>query len=419
MNTSLPAHSFSGIGSCRTFIQNLIQTRPDLGLTPVLNLQQCYKYCGTGYGSYNTYDALEAITTWVIPLLQLAANTNSIDSARYFGKAFVFFHQFADPIGTTWNLALKLDLGRRLQRHCEGLELGHLKLSPLETKRARRDLANLFYSLHDFGHADFEVRVNRLCSLVQGPEGKKYYHDIRSVSLDLALARTRNIIPTFAAISVYLAAAFATLLRSDQNSSLIFAQPHTIALRVLCYFLLLQIVLSSAVGGWPSQWTPQSFLKKLGERLQDHDSEFRQWERLGEVEIELWDGGLYTFGPPRRSIAVPLDQHLINDTLRFSSQAHGRRQTLLLSLAFFSLFSSFAIAFLMSWFTPTVGLGGRGIAELTYFSVWIINFFINDWLTRCIKNGKTLFTLVLGKDKVISLLVMLFFFLPFLGMPFN
>ena len=419
MNTSLPTHSFTGIGSCRTLIQNLIQTRPDLSLTPVLSLQQCYQYCGTGYGSYDKYDALEAITTWVFPLLQLAANMNSIDSTHYFipnaGRAFVFFHQFADPIGTIWNLAMKLDLGRQLRKHCEGLELGHFKMSPLETKRAKRDIANLFFCLHDFGHSSFEVQMNRICELVQGPDGEKYYRDIQSTSRDLALAKTRNVIPTLAAVSVYLAAAFATLLRSDQNSSLIFAQPHTIALRVLCFFLLLQIVLSSAVGGWPRHWTPQSFLKKLGERLQDHDRESRQWERLGEIEIELWDGGLYTFRPPRRSVAVPLDRHKINHALTFSSQPDGRRQKFLLSLAFSSLVSSFAIAFLMSWFTPTVGLGGRGIAELSYFSVWVMNFFFNHWLTGSIKNGKTFFTLMLGKDKIISLLVMLFFFLPFLG----
>ena len=329
------------------------------------------------------------------------------------GKLYVFFHQFADPIGTIRNLSLKLDLGRRLRKHCDGLNLTHLGLDELQEKRARRDIANLCFCLNDFGNTDFEKQVNRISALVQRPDdGLKYYRDIKSISRDLALARTRNIIPTFSAVFVYLGSAFATLLRSDEQSTLIYAQPHTIALRVLCYFLLLQIVLSSAAGGWPDHFTPQSFLKKLGERLNNHDRPFG-WEKLGTTEIKLWDGGLYTFKPPK--IASRPRAKTTDNTPSFSSHPDSSRHLLLIFLAFLSLSLSFTVSFLMSWVTPTVGIGGRGIAELTYFGVWILNFLLNEWLTRMIKNPKTLFTVMLFKENVICILVLLFFFLPFLG----
>ena len=34
------------------------------------------------------------------------------------------------------------------------------------------------------------------------------------------------------------------------------------------------------------------------------------------------------------------------------------------------------IAFIMSWYTPTIGLDDRGIMELSFAGMWILNFFL-------------------------------------------
>ena len=79
--------------------------------------------------------------------------------------------------------------------------------------------------------------------------------------------------------------------------------------------------------------------------------------------------------------------------------------------------SAFAVSFTISCLTPTTGIGGRGLAEILYIAVWAANFFGECLMTWWINDRKQLFRLIWLKDGIISLLVLLFFFLPFIGKP--
>jgi hypothetical protein len=48
----------------------------------------------------------------------------------------------------------------------------------------------------------------------------------------------------------------------------------------------------------------------------------------------------------------------------------------LLVLAILAVAFPVAIAFIISWETPTKGLGDRGIMELTYCGMWVLNWII-------------------------------------------
>ena len=407
------------IDNCRAGIQRLNQTFPELGLTFRLSLAQCEQWCGQGYGSFKKYDALDAVTTWVIPLFALPANMAFAEFSRskipYAGKIFVVSHQLADPIDTIWSLATKLDLGRQLRQHCDSLDMSAFCLKGDKAARAKRDIANVCYCLNDW-HDGFTERTNRIFQLLRGPQREGVLREIRVTSRTLALVRVRNILRTSIAIIVYLGATFSSLLRANSTGGLGYAQPHTIALRVLCYFLLLQIILSAAAEGWPQQWIPQLCMKRLGERLDYYDRTFG-WNDLGKSEIVPWQGGVYSFQPSKGllgSRAVPWKKGCGTRSL---PEFRSSRHILLLSCAVLSVWVSFSVAFVMSWFTPTVGLGGRGLAESVYVGVWTTNFVLNQWLNRQITNRGKLFHIVWAKDIVITILVLLFFFLPFLGKP--
>ena len=87
-----------------------------------------------------------------------------------------------------------------------------------------------------------------------------------------------------------------SVLASTTSSGLDYALPHTITLRELCFFVLAQVILSSAAGGWPQQWTPQDIMRKFAMQMFKIEGGLREgkpilWADLGQEEIALWDGG--------------------------------------------------------------------------------------------------------------------------------
>jgi hypothetical protein len=66
--------------------------------------------------------------------------------------------------------------------------------------------------------------------------------------------------------------------------------------------------------------------------------------------IEPWNGGNYNWRYPKRGLL---------------GKMAGRKWTLLL-FAIAAVALPVAISFIMSWFTPTIGLGDRGTMELSY-----------------------------------------------------
>ena len=76
--------------------------------------------------------------------------------------------------------------------------------------------------------------------------------------------------------------------------------------------------------------------------------------------IEPWNGGNYNWRYPKRGL---------------HGKMIGRKWTLLL-FAITAVALPVAIAFIMSWFTPTIGLGDRGIMELSYCAMWLMNWII-------------------------------------------
>ena len=55
---------FDSIDDCRARVIAANATTPALNLTFMLTLPQCYEYCGTGYGTYDTWSVISALTSW-------------------------------------------------------------------------------------------------------------------------------------------------------------------------------------------------------------------------------------------------------------------------------------------------------------------------------------------------------------------
>ena len=409
---------------------------------PKMPIDVCEDYCGSPFGYYNLSAVFAALTAWVIPLFALLANMHFADSTfeglewcrtpkvlnqrwltplwnmtkSQLPKHFVCAVQLANPVGTIWSLAVKLDLGQQLWNYCNDQRL------PKLDGEGRRNVAHLCYCLDDFGHEVFEDRVDRLIQLLNNPRtSANVYKYVEKTSGALAFARARNTRHTMFAILVYIGMAVSTLLASTTSSGLDYSQPHTIALRELCFFILAQVILSSAAGAWSQQSAPQAEIAAFAKRIRKIEKgpagQPALWEQLAVKEIALWDGGSYVFRPQKSK-----KSHARNAG-GFSCGNLSWRHLCLLGTAFLIVIFAFAMSFTISYSTPTKGIGGRGLAEILYLIVWIVNSFIDVWMTHKTNdddNGrKRLFVLIWQKDAIISLLVLLFFFLPFIGKPYS
>ncbi|PMD52351.1 uncharacterized protein K444DRAFT_620005 [Hyaloscypha bicolor E] len=137
--------------------------------------------------------------------------------------------------------------------------------------------------------------------------------------------------------------------------------PHTLALRQLYYWLFCAIILSGAAGGFADQWSSHAFLADfLDGRLRNLRDAARRRDNIFLRPIEPWDGGNYSWKYPKRGQ---------------KPQMTGRQKVLLLP-AIAAVAFPVVIAFIMSWYTPTTGLGDRGIMELSFAGMWILNFLI-------------------------------------------
>ena len=408
---------------------------------PKVPIDVCEDYCGGTFGYYDLSGVFAALTAWVIPLFALLANMHFADSTleglewswapkvlsqrwlkrpwnvikSQLPKHFVCAVQLANPVSTIWSLAVKLDVGQQLWNYCNERRLPELNAE------GRRNVANICYCLDDFGHKEFEDRVNRLIQLLNNPTtSRNVYKYVEKASGALAFARTRNTRHTIFAILVYIGIAISTLLASTTSSGLDYSQPHTIALRELCFFILAQVILSSATGAWSQQRAPQTIIPAFARQIRKiekrRDGQPGLWEQLAVERIALWDGGSYIFRPQKSK-----KSHARNDG-GFSCENFSSRHLRLLGTAFFIVIFAFAMSFTISYATPTKGIGGRGLAEILYLICWTVNFLIDLWMTHKIRDDesgrKRLFVLIWAKDAIISLFILLFFFLPFIGKPY-
>lgn len=417
------------IGQCLVTVRALQEAFPEAGLTLRLNLTQCQQYCGKGIGPYQFWDVTDALTTWVFPLFNLLGNI-SFTATTKFGTQWykvggninlsaIISHLLADPIDSIWGLATKLDVGRRLRRRCRELQLDRISLE----EEDRRDIANVCYALDDFGPEKLQGRFSKIIDLLNDPDIRvrnDTFTAIKVASYNLALVRLNSRLRSSLAVILYCVAIFSALIRTKSMADEAYHQPHTIALRELFYWLLLSIILSSAAGGWPSQWTAHVILNRLGNKLAGHDG-------FHLDEIEPWNGGNYSWHPGNNifcrdsskawSMRKPFTWAVWHPKHFYVSSdldRGDRRHMLLLFTAFLSVAMAWTMSFMISWYTPTVGLGGRGICEIVFVSVWVCNFIHTQWWATQF-SGRKLFVLVWIKDGAISFAMLFVLFAAFQG----
>ena len=368
---------FVSINVCRAQFTN--DTSP-AQVSYIISYEQCVQKCGDGWGTYPIWSVVSALTDWVIPLFLLLGNiTYSKSASRVFTiKEFnfggqlnwiaVISHLLVNPIDFLWSLGLKLDSGREIKKRIDCIGEG-LHLEPEEKKY----LCGICYALEDFENGS---NVEKLLSpLEEALEMGRHLEAaalwqaispaLESTARNIAGDRRHNKFHSVLAIIVYGKDVFVALIQSKFDANFPYHMPHTLALRQLYYWLFCAIILCGAAGGFADQWSSHAF---LAEFLEQRSKNLRKTatgrgflrDDIVLRPIEPWDGGNYNWKYPKKGQKPHITM----------------REIVLLLPALAAVALPVIIAFIMSWFTPTIGLGDRGIMELSFAGMWILNFFI-------------------------------------------
>jgi hypothetical protein len=402
---------FDSIPNCRDRVIAANATTPNLNLTFLLTLPQCYEYCGTSYGTYDIWSVVSALTSWVIPLFLLLGNVtyakipSSVFDTSVFGMfkihlgyvgnwIAVISHLLANPVNFLWSLCLKLDVGRRIKIRCYRIHI--------LSEREKKNLSAICFALEDFENGihvdtvlepledeweDFGngVQMDIPLQPLQNTSTRDAHHSaLRAIlspaARDLADARKHNKLHSTLAILIYGKEVFEALINAKLDGTFPYHMPHTLALRQIYYWLFLAIILSGAAGGFANQWTSQAilrrFLKGRREALEElklQNSDLRYQDVVLE-SLEPWNGGNYSWKRHKGE---------------FSD-----RSAFLLFLVVLSVALPVLSAFLISWFTPTVGLGDRGIMELSFAGLWLFNWAFTQVVSKFLHDGRSLFKIM-------------------------
>jgi hypothetical protein len=330
-----------------------------------LTLEGCWKLCGGDIrGNYELSDVFNTIATWVFPLFLLAGNINyvKIGGISYFNYFVVLMHILGDPIDTILSLSLKIDVGRRACMYylrmvrAPSVPWWRMIFKWTPTREAK-NFAIVALALDDF---NFE---NRDGVLWDWPRARR--SAFRVTARWLGDVRGMSVFRAGLAVFSYLFGVAVAYVRL-QNSDLPAQTSHTIALRVLYFWLIPAVILSAVAGKFPSEWTSYEILMHLksgcentprsnngqSQNLTAGAPESSPWPyNLGP--IEPWTGGNYNWRPKKELSWRTAGYCLI---------------------AFLCVGLSFGVSFWTSWRTPTRGIGCRGLVELFYFVAWILSF---------------------------------------------
>ena len=361
-----PPTSFNYIGGQSRY-QNLTTLSPNHPfLIPppgapahTVGLKACEALAGPGYGTYGRANALDAIGTWVIPLLVLVGNINyaSFQRHAYWNQLMVALGLLGNPIHAMLALLTKLDVKRRIEARVR------IKLK----KPNERDVwiySTILYTLDDFNFSEnFDKHFDILMKAATDPVKREACHQ---AAVQLKVSRVNNTRRALLALLGYLAAITANILRSVFMDNISLHISHTIALREVNFWLLCAILLSARVGGLPSEWNSVGVMMDLQSRLNETQGSNVHFDLK---RLEPWTGGNYTWRP-------------IKDVSIKLSQTKDSRHRVLAFLCFLSVTVAMAMSVAISYNTPTKGFGVRSIVEMSFWAWWCVNAIVTYYFDK-------------------------------------
>jgi hypothetical protein len=367
---------------------------------PVVTLTGCYEMCGTGFGWYK--DIGPRLSTWLIPVFLLLSNmeVSPLDKRRY----LMILHLLGDPIDSLWSLLTKMEAWSR----CYHLAL---KRSGPTDKTKVRNVATVLGGLEDLvGFHDNPARVfDRILSRTRKTEDE-IDHLISRTALQLADGRTDERLRTIFATVLYgyqLVSAFITTLGGGNTSP----PGGRIGITMYMTWIVPSILLSNAIGGFTSRRTCYGVLETF---IRDTTDQRNAWAALQQaapglkyyatvheyVDSLAWSGAIYSYRPSK--------------ALTFRSGRRDINEWILLLLATAPIVISSAVASVILWNTPPIGINCRNILIFVMTALVLLSAYFTR-ISAFFFQGSRHWHIMVAKDTLLAIPSVVLIFLACAG----
>lgn len=213
---------------------------------------------------------------------------------------------------------------------------------------------------------------------------------------ELSDYRVNEAARTYLAILGYLVSISSAFIDAADASSTASRPGNRIAFAVMFSWLIPAVLSSASIGGFPSKRSCHRILTRLNAStpgLFSHKTRSTLLMGLKSSEDDYfasqpWAGAIYSYRPQK---------------CLFDAGSKNCHPVVLCALSIIPIVVCTTCAFVISWVTPTVGLGCRSISELVIGLVWLSSACITWMVPRLgLANGKYLWRILFVKNALIG-----------------
>jgi nitrate reductase NapE component len=362
-----------------------------------LTLEGCYNNCPKPY--FDLYDDMwPRLLTWLVPALLLVGSVH-LPRIGHLNRVFVILHFMGDPIDSMWALLTKAEVWNRF--YALALRCTPSGPDQLPMAKALAVMLSAFEELTG-DMATVEEEFNSIIT-ENGAQLSKEDLDyiLKETAEELVDSRSNEGLRTILVIVNYLWAVLAALVPEIGGTQS--SQPGgRIGTAMFLSWLVTAVLLSNTLSGFTSRRTCLRIMERYtrtikGRRRDLHIFPYSprllaQTTRRGKpddfIDAQPWNGSVYSYRPCKR--------------LTCSGGKGDWSPFFFLALSTMPILAAAVSAFVIIWFTPTIGLGCR--------TLWVIaltaGLFISPaltWLISRTLRGKTAWYATIAKDAVFGL----------------
>ncbi|KAI9150691.1 alcohol dehydrogenase [Paramyrothecium foliicola] len=370
-----------------------------------LTLEGCTSTCPKP--NFDLYDDMwQRLLTWLVPALLLIGNVHMPRIGKR-NRLSVILHFLGDPIDAMWSLATKAELWSRFYRSALRATPGGPRQLPMT-----RALAAVLSSFEELT-GDMAAVHEALNNIIDEAKVRLSSEDLEYILMEtadeLVDSRSNEVICTVLVIINYLWAVLAALV--PQVGGPQSSQPGgRIGTAMFLSWLVTAVLLSNTLSGFTSRRTCLRIMERYYRTLQGNKRDLNyfstysrpqslvNWPSPDErsptssmrddfIDAQPWSGGVYCYRPSKR--------------LARSGSKEDRSPFTLLLLSTAPVVVSSVSAFVIIWFTPTIGLGCRTLWVLG-LTIGLILSPLLTWIISKMTTGKLAWYLTTVKDAIIA-----------------
>ncbi|KAG4430314.1 hypothetical protein IFR05_014204 [Cadophora sp. M221] len=350
----------------------------------------CNSQCGEKFSWYPNNEIASRLVVWLIPVLVLMGNLHMPSlSAKY--KLFSLLHMLGDPVDTLLSLQHTLAI-----RHAAYI-WAQRTITQLDLQVQPDDLATVSWALDTLDAGGSAETV--LIPVLHRPT---FPFALQEAASDIRAATVKEPTRTFLAIAIYLSTVTSAFIKASSDNQALSRPGNRIAFAMLYSWLIPVILLSSFGNRFTTSDACIRAIRRFSRHLDLEETELLPKQFSSKIigygiyhtsdpqKAAPWAGAIYVFRP-RKAIF-------------WQNVPHFPSPLYLLLCALAPIAIAVVTAVLISYNTPTKGIGCRSITHLSITTMWLLSFLITTTLQKTgLATGKWLLVIVAIKDAVIGL----------------